>query len=301
MKKELNYIKKGRKREVLFVVSILAVPLLWWVFSFSYTTLDSIALGFKEYDPLTHESVFCGFKNFGRVFADLFSSDGVLNVSLKNSLLLWIVNVCVSIPVAVIVSFALHKNVYGAGIFKVVLFLPSIVSSMVWILIYKTFIEYGLRQNWLINPATNFAALWIYMLWLGFAGNMVMYTGAMSRIPPSLVEAGHLDGMTDIQEFFHIVLPLIFPTLSVVFTTCIIAVFTIQLPVYAFYGQVVSVSPESSHLYTLGFYTFIKGLGQDPTETPLISALSTLVCLLAAPITLGIRRLLTKIGPTVEY
>lgn len=301
MKKEKNDIKKSQKREFWFALGIVIVPILWWAFSFFYTTTDTIFLAFKKYNPLTHETLFCGLQNFGEVFADITSADGVLNVALKNSLLLWIVNVCVAIPIAVIVSFAIHKNVYGGGIFKVILFLPHVVSSMVWVLIYKTFIEYGIGADWLVNQNTNFNTLWIYSLWLGFAGNMVLYTGAMSRIPPSLVEAGHLDGMSDMQEFIHIVLPLIFPTLSVVLTTCIISVFSISLPVYVFYGQAVSVGAESEHLYTLGFYTFIRGLGQDMTQTPIISALSIVVCLIAAPVTLGIRRLLTKIGPTVEY
>jgi ABC-type sugar transport system permease subunit len=170
---------------------------------------------------------------------------------------------------------------------------------MVWVLIYKTLLDKGFKVDWLSNDHYNFGALLFYNLWLGFAGNMVLYTGAMGRVPPELVEAGHLDGMNDFQEFVYIVIPLIFPTLSVILTTCIVTIFSIQLPVFVFYN--LNLATNKHHLYTFGLYTFLRGYGQDPRHTPLVSTISILVCLVAAPASVLFRRVLEKISPTVEY
>lgn len=298
-KTKINSNRSKWLRETIFAAAIVILPLAWWAFSFFYTTFDTILLGFKGYDRMNQQTTWVGFENFGTVIKELFTPGELLNISLKNSLLLWGINVLIAIPIALLVSFALYKKAIGSGIFKVILFLPSIVSGMVWVLIYSFFLDKGLQVDWLSNNDVNFYAMLFYNLWLGFAGNMVLYTGAMSRVPPSLVEAGHLDGMNDFQEFIYIVLPLIFPTLSVILTTCIMTIFTIQLPAFAFYGN--GGTQSKPHLYSFGLYTFMKGYAQDPGETPLISAISMLVCLVAAPASVLFRKLLEKISPTVEY
>ena len=297
MKKNVNRSKW--LRQTLFAVAIVIVPLAWWAFTFFYTTFDTILLAFYNYDAYTQSTIPVGFQNFIDVISDLTTVGGLLNTSLWNSLLLWGINVFIAIPVALIVSFGLYKKIDGAGIYKIILFLPHIISGMVWVLIYKTLLDKGFRVDWLSNDHYNFGALLFYNLWLGFAGNMVLYTGAMGRVPPELVEAGHLDGMNDFQEFIHIVIPLIFPTLSVILTTCIVTIFSIQLPVFVFYD--LHLATNKHHLYTFGLYTFLRGYGQDPRHTPLVSTISILVCLVAAPASVLFRRLLEKISPTVEY
>lgn len=287
----------------LFAIAMVIIPIGWWAFSFLFTTTDTILLAFKSYDAYKNSTTMVGLDNFITVIKSLGSSGAILNISFRNSLILWLINVCFSIPLAVVVSFSLHKNVVGVGAYKVILFLPHIVSSMVWVMIYKYLITYGFKMGnvWfsIAHEKESYLTLLFYSLWLGFAGNMVLYTGAMSRIPPELTEAGHLDGMNDFNELIKIVIPMIFPTLSVILTTCVVGIFGSQLPSYAFYGQ--DISQRAEHLYTLGFYTFIKGKVGDPTQTPLVSALSIIVCLIAAPFTLGVRKLLEKIDPMAQY
>lgn len=291
-------------KEEIFIICIIALPILWWALGFVMVTGDSIILAFKEYDRVTETFTPAGFKNFLEVFKDFTSDGGLLNISLKNSLLLWVINTFLTLPVSVLISFALHKKIYGAGAFKIILFLPQIVSSSVWVLIYSYFVDYGIPNilgdphmtSLLTNISTDLPLLLIYQQWLGFAGGMIIYTGAMSRIPDSLVEAGHLDGMKDIQEFFYIVIPLIFPTLSVVITTCVIGIFTSSLPTYQFFA-----GTTRQGLYTFGHYMFQNVMSGNEAGYPMVSAVSMVVCIIATPFTLVTKWLLEKYGPTVEY
>jgi len=61
--------------------------------------------------------------------------------------------------------------------------------------------------------------IWIYT---GFA--MVIFSAAIKGIPSDLLEAGRVDGATDSQSFWRIVMPQIRPTVGVVLTTIIVVV-----------------------------------------------------------------------------
>jgi ABC-type sugar transport system permease subunit len=61
--------------------------------------------------------------------------------------------------------------------------------------------------------------IWIYT---GFA--MVIFSAAIKGVPADLLEAGRVDGASDSQSFWRIVLPQIRPTIGVVLTTIIVVV-----------------------------------------------------------------------------
>ena len=151
VKKLKSAYRKKMLREHLFAIAIVILPIAWWAFTFFYTTTDTILLAFKQYDGVTQKAVWCGVDNFKAVIKDLVASGGLLNISFKNSMMMWLLNIFVSIPLALLVSFALYKRVIGEGLFKVILFLPSIVSSMIWVIIYATFIQDGLGKDWLTS------------------------------------------------------------------------------------------------------------------------------------------------------
>lgn len=306
--------KQKRRRylkEEAFIIGILIIPFLWWLFGFIYMTGESILMAFRTYDRYTesfHIAGQGGFANFIEAITDMTnpSQGGLLSICLSNSLILWSINTFVQLPISVIISFALHKKVYGQGAFKIILMLPSIISSSVWVLIYSYLMSDGLaaiygvpKINWLSplkTPGVDFWLMIAYQLWLGLASGMVIYTGAMSRVPESLVEAGHLDGMRDFQEFIHIVIPLIFPTLSVVLTTAVMSIFTASLPTYQFFA-----GNTRTGLYTFGHYMFAQVMGGTEASWPLVSAISCITCLISTPFTMTTKHLLAKYGPTVEY
>jgi alpha-glucoside transport system permease protein len=61
--------------------------------------------------------------------------------------------------------------------------------------------------------------IWVYT---GFA--MVIFSAAIKGVPSDLLEAGRVDGATEAQSFWRIVLPQIRPTIGVVLTTIIVVV-----------------------------------------------------------------------------
>jgi multiple sugar transport system permease protein len=65
----------------------------------------------------------------------------------------------------------------------------------------------GLSQNWLYT--TPMLAVILANVWRGTAFSMLVYSAALSEVPPDLVEAASMDGASAWQRLRHITLPLI--------------------------------------------------------------------------------------------
>lgn len=104
-----------------------------------------------------------------------------------------------------------------------------------------------------------------------------------------------MDGASPLQEFFKIVLPMIYPTITVFVTVGIAGIFTNQLGLFSFFGSSADVE-----LYTFGYYLYKNVQGASVASYPYLSALGLLMTLVAAPITLAARCLMERFGPSAE-
>jgi alpha-glucoside transport system permease protein len=86
----------------------------------------------------------------------------------------------------------------------------------------------GQAQPWLtlLQPWNN-VFLILVMVWLQTGYAMVLISAAIKSIPDEILEAARVDGATEIQVFFRIIIPSISGTLLTVITTIII--FTLKI------------------------------------------------------------------------
>jgi alpha-glucoside transport system permease protein len=85
----------------------------------------------------------------------------------------------------------------------------------------------GKSQPWLNIPPWNNFFLIIIMVWLQTGYAMVILSSAIKGIPAELLEAARIDGATEVQAFFRIIIPYIKGTLITVTTT--IVIFSLKL------------------------------------------------------------------------
>ena len=86
----------------------------------------------------------------------------------------------------------------------------------------------------LVTPAVMMAYIWV---WAGFA--MVVVGAGLSAMPRDVLEAARTDGATEWQVFRRVTVPMLAPTLSVVFITMVINVLKV-------FDIVLSIAPGSS-------------------------------------------------------
>ena len=299
----------ARKRsEILFLICLLAYPILIFLVGYVYVNVNSVLLTFQTYDIDKGVFYWSGFENIKKVLSDIVS-DPVISPMFGRSLSSYAIRMLIGFPLNIIFAYVIYKKIPLAGLFQIVLFLPSIISSMVVTLMFKNFVDYivpavfsafGMKNppNLLFDYQTAFGMQNFYTIWVGFGSQLILYSGAMSRIPDSIVEFGELEGITMFKEFWHVTIPMIWQTITIFLVTGVATIFTGQLALFNFYG-----TNAPTEIQTIGYYFFQRVVGDTATyaDYPYAAAGGLLFTLVAAPVTLLARWLLEKFGPNVEF
>ena len=215
MKKTKNHFQQKRMRDLIFCALVLAVPVAQFIIFYLVVNFNSIIMAFQKYE--NGDFVFNGFRNFKTMWAEI--AHGSTLDALKNSVIVYLCSSLLGLTLSLVFSFYIYKKMPLSKTFRVFLYLPSILSSMVTVTVFKQLVEIGvknlfsLQDGLLSNPDTKMGTLIFFQLLMGFGTQILMYSGAMNGIDDSAVEAARLDGVNTFQEFFYITLPLIYPTI----------------------------------------------------------------------------------------
>lgn len=296
-----------KKKRLLFYLSIVILPTIQFCILYLYVNFNTIILGFKNYEvipgQLGYKVVFAGLENFKVAWRVLTSETGML----KNSLLLFVWNLFVGTTLALVFSYYIYKKYPCSTVFRVLLFMPQIVSGLIFGLLFKYVVGevymalFSQELSLLENVSTKFGTVLFYEIWIGFGVNVIMYTGAMSNINESIVESAHLDGAGLLREFVYITLPMIYNTLTTFIIVQISSIFTAQMHLYTLFGT------GANELSTFGYYLYLQALNSDVVVTktgylsyPQLSALGFIISCIMIPIVLLTRKLMEKFGPSID-
>lgn len=294
-----------RRGELAFFIALIAYPLLQFTVFYVVVNINSILLAFKTFDVSTAQFYFNAegqlFDNFKNFISDLRGNAAMITAA-TNSVKLYLCTLFIAFPLNLIFSFFLYKKVPAHGFFRTVLFLPQIISALVVSLMFRYFVENALPSligmNLLTTKTTGFSTIIFYTIWAGFGTQILIYTSAMTKIDSSLVEFGELEGISLIREFWHITLPLIFPTITIFLVAGIAGLFTSQAGLYNFYG-----GSARTDLQTLGYVFFVRIIKSNDAsyaQYPYAAAAGLLFTMVATPVTLLVKYALERFGPSAE-
>lgn len=230
-----------RLKPLVFIGPAVAVVGLFLVYPAAQTVLYSFAND--------DSTAFVGFENY----VSLFSDAGFRSALFNN--VLWIVVVpTFSVIVGLLVAVLADKLRTRAEKFtKIVIFLPMAISFVgagtIWGFVYDANLRGG-DQIGLLNAvvvalgfdpivwlqqsqfAINDVLLMVIMIWLQAGFAMVLLSAAVKNVPSETLEAARIDGASEPQIFFRVVVPQIWASILVVFTTILILVMKIFDIVY---------------------------------------------------------------------
>ena len=160
----------------------------------------------------------------------LFEGDA-LWTALGNNLFLMVVPALVVVPLALLFAMLIHRGVWGAGAFRMILLFPNllggIAATLIWLNAYQPhggLVNAGLsglggafHWDWLrsfadypwLSEEHLYGALIPIYIWMACGFNLILYLAAMEGIDPQLYEAAQIDGAPAWMQFFRITLPLI--------------------------------------------------------------------------------------------
>lgn len=113
---------------------MLSIGLIQFAIFWVYVNVDSILLAFKL---TTRTGVSWGLDNFKRFFHEFRMPDMELSLALTNTFLLFLVGTVIGLPVSLLFAYYLYKKVPCSKFFRVVFFLPSIISAAVLVALFK--------------------------------------------------------------------------------------------------------------------------------------------------------------------
>ena len=296
---------KKRTKDMIFIAIMAALPLLQYFVFYVCVNFNSIIMAFQKnvMDPVTQTNtyVWLGLDNFSAGIDRLFGADGMFFSCIKNSFIYYLCSLFVGTTLSLIFSYYIFKNKFGGKLFKVILFLPSIISSIVLITMYKFFADiaipeiFHLKVHLLSDKSTAFGTVLFYNVWAGFGSSILLYSGAMANISDSVMEAAELDGVTPVKAFLQIVVPMIFPTLKTFLITGFTGLFISDMGLFSFFG-----TQSEKYLWTFGYYLLRGARASQQTDYPTLAAIGLMLTAVAVPLTLTFRRLLTKFGWSVD-
>ncbi len=302
------------KTQGIFILSFITYPLILFIIFYVAVNINSIIMAFCE-TKLDGTQVFVGFKNFTTFWNSLMDSGNVVSISLINSLKMYAINLIVCIPLYIFFSYLLYKKCFMHRTIRAVVMLPQIISGFVICMLFVNFMSgdgapiravfeklgiftdsEGIGLDLLYSEKYAFGTTIFYGIWLSFGTNLIVYPNAMKEISPEIVESAKLDGVTNMfQDLRYIVLPLIFPTLSTFLVTGLAGIFTDSGSILAFYN---TNAPE--YVSNMGYYYSQLVLKGTDVTYPILAAGGLIMTLIVAPLTILLKYLLDKFGPTTE-
>lgn len=215
-------------------------------------------------------------------YATLFSNDQFIQ-ALFNTVLWVIVVPLVSIVLGLAIAVLVDRlNPRAEKAAKTIIFLPMAISAVaaatIWRFVYSYQVE-GQPQIGLLNAVwtglggepvfwlgttelrLNSFLLMIMMLWSQIGYSMVLLSSAVKAVPTETLEAARIDGASERQSFFRVVVPQIWPTMVTVFVTVTIGVMKVFDIVY-----VMTRGTQQTSVIGLEFYTRFAQVNYGPAS-----------------------------------
>ncbi len=219
---------KGRNRKDLLIYFLMVGPgLLIYLFIVTYPVFYAVWLSFTDFNP-NRGGVwnFVGLQQYVTMFKDPWFWH-----SLKNNMIVVAVSVFGQIPIALILSYILYRKLVRASdFFQAMIFLPQFLSTIVIGVMWKRLFSADGPVSRLIqlfsgDPTAQFTMMLsenTVMIPIGFA-LIWMYTGLyviiflanLQKINRSVIESAMIDGASESETFFYIIIPSLSKTILV--------------------------------------------------------------------------------------
>lgn len=298
--------KKGAaNKNTLFVVCMMAYPVLQFLVFFVYVNINTIKMSFTYFDWNIGETV-VGLKYYREFFYELFNMRQ-MKIALKNSLLVAVNGIFIAQPLGIIFGYLVFKKIPWARIFKVIFFLPSIISIVVLTMVYKYMFDPTVGPiaalmsalgaetipDFFTDATYAFPLVLLYCNWAGIGYSVLMVGGSMNRIPEEIIEYGKLEGLGMVKELVLIVVPLVWPMISTSLVLSCTNIFT-------FFIQVQLITGGSGDSTTIAYIinSLVSGGSQNLEKA---AAFGICCSVFAAPVILIVKNVSERFFQDVSF
>jgi raffinose/stachyose/melibiose transport system permease protein len=212
---------KARQKSVRLAATVFLFPALFiMVVYIVWPIVDSFITSTVDWNGMTPTKTFVGLKWWKELVVNK-----VFWAAFKNNVTIMFLSLLFQVPFAMALATFLDSTERKGFIFKIVWFLPYLISSVAVGIMFKFVLEanYGLiasiskalgggSVDLLGNPNRALFTVIGVVCWQFIPFYMVYYLAAYGNIPTELFEAASIDGASRSQYFWQVSLPLLKPT-----------------------------------------------------------------------------------------
>ena len=187
---------------------------------------------------------FIGVDNYTRLVHDrLFWK------AIGNTLKFLLLHIPLQLIVSLFLAQLLNQKIKAISFFRASFFMPVIVSGVVITILWQQLFGYDLgminrmltvmnipKQGWLVNPDIAIYSIAIMATWKNVGLYVILFLVGLQTVPPQYYETAKLEGANRWQQFWHITLPMINPTIFLVVILSTIGGFSLFIEPYIMTG-----------------------------------------------------------------
>lgn len=213
--KNINYAKYGYYFSIPFILAFLVFSLYPHIYTTVIGFTDLRGIGRTAFKFLDNP-----FQNYQAIL-----NNPTFQKSLFNTFFIWIMNFAPQILLALLLTaWFTNRNfkVKGQGIFKVLIYMPNIITAATIAILFHTlfgypkgpvndmFMSLGIidaPMNFHLQKWTTRGIVAFIQFWMWYGNTMIVLIAGVLGIDPTLFEAAEIDGASATQIFFRITLP----------------------------------------------------------------------------------------------
>ena len=212
-----------------FPLVVMFLPAIIYFFVFKYIPIYGITLAFKDYNISKGimGSEWVGLEHFTKLLRS-----STFTRSVRNTIIISFGKILFGFPAPIILALFLNevKNLRFKKVVQTISYMPHFLS---WVILAGIFHQFFSPSNGVINNILGMLGIEpIYFMasnewfrtvlvatsvWQGVGWGTVVYIAAIAGINPEYYEAAECDGASRFQKMFKITLPLLAPTIAVLF------------------------------------------------------------------------------------
>lgn len=222
-------MKARDRRQLLIFFAMVAPGLFIYLFIVAYPVIYSVWLSFTDFNPNRGGGSSWSFVGFLQYKTML--EDPNFWHSLKNNMIVVLVSVFGQIPIGFVLAYILYRKMVKVRNFlQAMVFLPQFLSTIVIGIMWKRAFSADGPVSRIIQMVTGdptaqfelmlysdtvmipigFALIWMYT---GFF--MIIFLANLQKINTNMIEAAKIDGASEPQVFFRVIVPLLSGTIMV--------------------------------------------------------------------------------------
>ena len=261
-----------RQQQVRFAATVFLLPCIFFLAVFIvYPIIRSFYTSTLQWNGMGRKTLFIGLSNWKQL-----AIDTNFWAAFSNNIRIMFLSLLFQVPFAMILATFLDITGKKGLLFKVIWFLPYLISSVAIGVIFRFALDanYGIiasiskffgggSVDLLGRPGIALYTVIGVICWQYIPFYMVLYLAAYGNIPVELYEAASIDGATQTQYFWLVSLPLLRPTIITGMTISIIGSLKYFDLVFVMTGGGPGVSTElmSTLMYKTSFVKYDMGYG----------------------------------------